>query len=158
MKVGAAFNPWRKFVSICIPSKLAASKAFSPTAKLAYGHLARRAGENGQCFPSRRDIADGIGVTEGQVKRVLRELVDGKLLRVAARIAPNGRQSTNAYEFIWHELLDEGEGVKNAPLPVNSPGTGSEMAPRGVQKRTPRGVQKRPPLKRDTVSETRKRR
>ena len=106
MKIGEAFNRWTLLVGVCIPESLAASKAFSPTARLVNGHLARRAGQNRRCFPSQKDIGDHVGVGEAQAKRALRERTHGHLLRISRREDSRGRQ-TSEYEFLWHELLEE---------------------------------------------------
>ena len=120
MKVGQPFNPRRVFVGIYLPEAIAAWKEISPTSKLAYGHLFRRAGNSGKCFPSHRDISDHVGVSERQVARSLKELVRVGLIRVVACHDKSGRQTTNEYEFLWHHVLDGsvrmGEGDKNVTL------------------------------------------
>lgn len=103
---GEVFNPRKRFVCIFIPEALAAAPTISSTAKLVWGHLARRAGENGLCFPAKKDIAKHVGIKERQVVRVLKELVLRQLIRAVARTDPSGRRTSNEYEFLWHPLLE----------------------------------------------------
>src|SRR5690242_13495919 len=72
---GDVFNPRKMFVGIFLPEALVATDTISSTAKLVWGHLARRAGENGHCFPAKKDIANHVGIKQRQVGRVLKELV-----------------------------------------------------------------------------------
>ena len=118
MKAGEAFNPRNTFVGLFIPEGLAASTLISSTAKLAYGHLVRRAGDNGRCWPSHRDIAKYIGVMERAARRALKELQDGDppLIRAVFRTDEKGRQTSNEYIFIWGPAL---EWAKKDPLVKN---------------------------------------
>ncbi|MBZ5677108.1 MAG: helix-turn-helix domain-containing protein [Acidobacteriia bacterium] len=141
MKIGEPFNPRRLFIGIWIPEQLAATKLISPSAKLVYGHLARRAGENGHCFPSRKDIGEHTGIQERQVVRVLKELVDAQFIRIVPRSDDSGRRTSNEYEFLWHEILigPEGEGVIHDTLGgvTNDTGRVSPPTPTRVSRLTP---------------------
>ena len=112
MRAGEQFNPRNMFGGLFIPGALAASTLISSTGKLAYGHLVRRAGDNGSCWPSAGDVAKHIGVGERAAQRALRELqrFDPPLIRAIFRKDKNGRQTSNEYVFIWGPIL---EGVKN---------------------------------------------
>src|ERR1700677_4124 len=100
MNQGEPFNPHRLFIGVFIPVSLASSQTLSPTAKLAWGHLARRAGKDGRCFPSHRDIAVHLGVSKTHVKRIVAELESVALIRRIARHEESGRQQSNVYEFL----------------------------------------------------------
>jgi hypothetical protein len=62
IRVGQPFNPFRLFTGIFIPEALAQSKVVSPGAKMAYGRLARYAGQDGKCFPAVETLGQEIGV------------------------------------------------------------------------------------------------
>ncbi|MEQ1949105.1 MAG: helix-turn-helix domain-containing protein [Bryobacteraceae bacterium] len=116
---GDVFNPRKMFVGIFLPEALVATDTISSTGKLVWGHLARRAGENGHCFPSKRDISKHVGIQERQVGRVLKELVGVRMIRAVPRTDRSGRSTSNEYEFLWHALLEpslRGEGVTNDTL------------------------------------------
>jgi hypothetical protein len=117
------------FTGIFIPEGLARSSIIGPGPKLAWGRLARYAGENGRFYPTVKTLAAEIGVRERQAQNYLGELETAKLIRRVSRF--NGRaQESNAYEFLWHEVFSEG---------VQDRGGG------GVQDPSPRGVQDRAP-------------
>ena len=147
---GEEFNPRRKFVGLFIPEALAASAAISSTAKLAYGHLVRRAGENGRCWPSAADVAKYTGVKERAAQRALKELQSGDhpLIRATFRRDEKGRQTSNEYAFIWSPILGSvksGSPVKNDTLPLSKttpPGL-SETTGTTLSKTTPEKCQKK---------------
>ena len=87
MKIGEPFNPRNAFVGLFIPEALAASTDYSSTAKPVYGHLVRRAGANGHCWPSAADVAKFTGVGERAAQRALKELQAGNhpLIRATFR-------------------------------------------------------------------------
>jgi hypothetical protein len=66
-------------VGALVPERVAASTMLSMTAKVCYGHLVRRAGQNATCWPSYRDIAKSIGIGERQAVRALKELAKANL-------------------------------------------------------------------------------
>jgi hypothetical protein len=117
------------FTGIFIPEGLARSSIIGPGAKLAWGRLARYAGEDGRCFPTVSTLAAEIGVRERQAQNYLGELETAKLIRRVSRF--RGRaQDSNAYEFLWHEVFSQGV---------------HDRAGGGVQDPSPRGVQDRAP-------------
>jgi Helix-turn-helix domain len=98
--VGQPFNPFRLFTGIFIPEALARTNLVSPGAKMAYGRLARYAGQDGKCFPAVGTLAQEIGVGERQAQKYLAELETAKLIR--RRTQFTGRvQTSNAIEFLW---------------------------------------------------------
>ena len=62
MRPGEPFNPFRLFNGLFVPEALARRRGLSPGAKLAYGRLARYAGQDGQCYPAVPTLAREIGV------------------------------------------------------------------------------------------------
>jgi DNA-binding transcriptional ArsR family regulator len=100
---GEPFNPYRRFLAVCVPEQLLASRLVSPGAKLAYAQLARHAGSGGRCFPRQAILAEALGVSERQVRRYIRQLERAGLLRTMRR----GLNAPNAYEFLWHEIFEK---------------------------------------------------
>lgn len=142
LKHGEPFNPRNTFVGIFIPEALAASMLISSTAKLAYGHLVRRAGGDGRCFPSANDVGRHTGVGERAAKRALKELQNGDppLIRATFRADKFGRQTSNEYAFIWGPIL---EGVKNDTPVRNDTHHHVENDPHGGVKNDTRKVKER---------------
>ena len=138
--LGAAFNPRQVFrgIGLFIPETIAASRELSMTAKVVYGHFVRRAGRNGRCWPSFRDIAKSIGLGTRQTMRAVKELVDTALIRSMPRSDTTRRQTSNGYEFIWGAIL-QGEGDKTDTLPPAKSDTGTltHSTPTGVSEMTP---------------------
>ncbi|MGA2742497.1 MAG: helix-turn-helix domain-containing protein [Bryobacteraceae bacterium] len=125
LQVGQAFNPFGLFTGIFIPDALVRSMTISAGAKLTYGRLARYAGQDGNCYPAVPTLAAEIGMSTRQTQNYLAELERHKLIRRLCRFAGRA-QTSNAFQFLWHVLLEE--GVKKA-------------APEGVQDSAPEGVQ-----------------
>jgi hypothetical protein len=136
MEFGQPFNPFGLFTGIFIPEGLARANGVSPGAKLAYGRLVRYGGQDGKCYPSVSTLASEIGVRERQAQRYLAELEHAKLIRRVRRVAGGRGQTSNAYQFLWHSLLDagmkkaaQGEGVSDM-----TPGGMSDMTPKESQR------------------------
>jgi Helix-turn-helix domain len=104
---GDVFNPYRMFNALFIPEGLARCPWISAGAKLAWGRLARYAGVNGVCHPAVTTLAEEIGVSARQAQRYLAELRRFRLIRRIDRFA-DGAQTTNSFEFLWHELFEQG--------------------------------------------------
>jgi hypothetical protein len=127
LQVGQPFNPFGLFHGIWVPDALVRAKGISPGAKLAYGRLARYAGQDGNCYPAVRTLAAEIGIRVRQTQNYLAELERNKLIRRITRLSKKGQRS-NAFEFLWHRLFEEGvkktapEGVQDiAPERVHDP-------------------------------------
>jgi DNA-binding transcriptional regulator YhcF (GntR family) len=130
LQPGEAFNPYRMFTGLFIPEVLARSDRISAGAKLAWGRLARYAGENGQCYPSVKTLASEIGVGERQTQKYLVELEKAKLIRRRSCFADRA-QTSNTFEFLWHEMFQEGVN--------DSSGEGvNYSSPRGVNDHSPK--------------------
>ena len=126
-------NPYHMFTGLFVPEGLARCRSISAGAKLAWGRLTRYAGESGRCYPSVKTLAAEIGVSERQAQRYLTELERKKLIRRVTRFA-GPAQTSNAFEFLWHELFERG---------VTDPsGEGvTDVTPRGVTDLSPKESQ-----------------
>src|SRR5258708_6769720 len=109
---GQRFNPYRMFTGIFIPEGLVNSNWISAGAKLIWGRLARYAGPKGWCYPAKKTVGRQIGVGARQAQKYIAELERHGLLRRICRF--NGRaQTSNAFEFLWHELFEEWENDRS---------------------------------------------
>ena len=109
LQVGQPFNPFGVFTGIFIPESLARCNTISPGAKLAYGRLARYAGQDGKCFPAVATLAAEIGVGERHAQMYVKELERERLLRRLTRFSGRA-QTSNAFEFLWHRVFEGGGG------------------------------------------------
>jgi hypothetical protein len=112
-RVGEPFNPFKMFNGIIIPEPLAKYRGVSPGAKIAWGRLARYAGENGLCYPAVPTLAREIGISTTQARTYIRELRTKRLLAIEQRPGTSG-----LYKFLWHEAFagEIGERRKTPPL------------------------------------------
>ena len=124
LQVGQPFNPFGLFTGIFIPDALVRSTIISAGAKLAYGRLARYAGQDGKCYPAVDTLAAEIGLGGRQVQRYLAELERAYLIRRVIRYAGRA-QTSNGFEFLWHQMFQEGV---------------SHMSPEGVSDQSPHPV------------------
>lgn len=109
---GEPFNPYRMFTGVFIPEGLVRCASIGAGAKLAWGRLARYAGAKGWCIPSKKVLARELGVGPRQAQKYITELERHRLLRRRPRF--NGRgQTSNEYEFLWHELFEDGENDRS---------------------------------------------
>lgn len=108
LQPGQPFNPYRMFTGIFIPEGLVRCSWIGAGAKLAWGRLARYAGHKGLCYPSKKMLAKELGVGPRQAQKYITELERHQLLRRKSRFSGHG-QTSNAYEFLWHELFVDGE-------------------------------------------------
>ena len=133
LRPGDAFNPYRMFTGLFIPEALVQCDWISAGAKLAWGRLARYAGEDGQCHPSVRKLGAEIGVGERQTQKYLRELEKKKLIQRATRFAGRA-QTSNTFEFLWHGVFEKGVNDRS--------GEGvNDDSRRGVNDRSPKESQ-----------------
>jgi len=137
LQVGQPFNPFGLFVGIFIPEALVRTKDISPGAKVAYGRLVRYAGQDGDCHPSVKSIAQEIGVKERQAQRYLAELEMNGFIRTFARFKGPNIRDTNGYLFLWCEALagsvrNSKPGVKcdTGPVSRRSPPLASLLTPK----------------------------
>jgi hypothetical protein len=108
-------------------------KLHDPTAKLILISLAdHHNASTGECFPSRRRLAEAGCCSESTVKRKLAWLVESGWIVVKRRYCGNGRQTSNAYEIVFDRSRQENGGVQSAPLPPSpKTGEGRKLAPTG---------------------------
>jgi Helix-turn-helix domain len=132
MQTGQPFNPFRLFTGIFIPEGLVRANGISPGAKLTYGRL-RYAGQDGECYPAVPTLAAEIGVCVRQTQYYVSELEREKLIRRVTRLSDGG-QTSNAYQFLWHQLL-------GTPVKEIAPGGVQNVAPEGVQDLAPKESQ-----------------
>ncbi len=104
---GQPFNPYRMFVGLFIPEGLARYSRLSGGAKLAWGRLARYAGMDGRCHPTIKTLGKEIGVGARQAQKYVSDLERNQLIQRVSRFSGRG-QTSNAFEFLWHELFEEG--------------------------------------------------
>src|SRR5260370_41719720 len=80
-----------------------------------------------------RTLGAEIGVGERQAQKYVAELEKAKLIRRVSRFAARA-QTSNEFEFLWHELFDRGvndrsgEGVND-----NSPQGANDRSPKESQ-------------------------
>ena len=108
LQSGEPFNPYRMFNGLYIPEGLARCNWISAGAKLAWGRLARYAGEDGRCYPTVKNLAAEIGLGERQGQKYVAELERASLIRRVSRFDQRG-QISNEFEFLWHEMFTQRE-------------------------------------------------
>jgi hypothetical protein len=109
-KVGYSFNPYKKFLRfIIVPESILSNPDLSHGAKLVYGILAQHAGEDGNAYPSVARIARILCLKPRRTRSILEELETYGLIRRIRRTTSSGPTS-NAFEFLWHQSLDDYEG------------------------------------------------
>lgn len=112
-----------------IPAAVLGAADLSFGAKCFYGHCWRLSSNRG-CFPTLRDSATALGVSSRQAKRFADELVKQGFLRMKSRFRDNGSQTSNGYEFLWHENMSE-ENFRlrrGDDVPVRGEGVGGDRA------------------------------
>src|SRR5579864_3281306 len=100
LRIGQPFNPFKLFTGIFIPEALVRYQGLSPGAKLAYGRLARYAGQNGECWPSIPTLGNEIGIGTTQARAYVHELRSKRFINVEQRPGTSG-----VYKFLWHEAF-----------------------------------------------------
>jgi len=92
---------------ILIPEGLVRYTWIGAGAKPAGGRLARYAGLDGRCHPTMKTLGKEIGVGARQAQKYVAELERAELIRRVERFIGRG-QTSNAFEFLWHLLFEEG--------------------------------------------------
>lgn len=87
--------------------------ALPPTSKLILLALADNANDQGECWPSLRNIATRCQVSPRTVQRLLKSFEREGLIRVLPRFGSDGRQTSNRYLLTFTE--SQGEGDKLSP-------------------------------------------
>jgi Helix-turn-helix domain len=106
------------FTGIFLPEALVRYRGLSCGAKIAWGRLARYAGENGRCYPSIPTLAREIGVGTTQARSYVHELKAKKFIAIEERPGTSGLST-----FLWHEAFtgEVGEKRKIPPLRITGP-------------------------------------
>jgi hypothetical protein len=133
LQPGEPFNPYRMFNGLFIPEGLVRCDSISAGAKLAWGRLARYAGEDGRCYPTVTTLAAEIGVGKRQGQKYLAELERARLIRRVRRFDQRA-QTSNEFEFLWHEIFAQGVNDRSG-VGVN------DDSPRGVNDDSPKESQ-----------------
>jgi hypothetical protein len=107
LEVGQPFNPFGMFHGIWVPECVARCRWLSAGAKLTLARLVRYGGRNGKCFPTMETLGQEVGVGERQAQKYVAELERHHLVRRISRYF-RGAQTSNGFEFLWHELFKEG--------------------------------------------------
>lgn len=122
-------NPYKMFQGAFIPNALMECRELSQSAKLLWARLAQYAGQDGRCFPAIETLGEDIGLSRSMAKKVVKELVDFRLIMVRHA---NGKDrlmhKTSEYFFLDHEIFHDHKivtsgGSKNGPSgrTVNGP-------------------------------------
>jgi len=74
-------------------------QALKPVPKLVLMALADAADDQGVCWPSVATLASKVGVSIRTVRRVMQELISGKLLAAEQRYRSDGSCSSNRYRL-----------------------------------------------------------
>ena len=121
----ATFNPYSQFVGSFLPNWLMKRDELSGNAKLVYARLAQFAGKNGKAFPKQSTLSGEVGISDRQLRRVIKELVDCKLVGVIQQ----GLGRPNYYVFYSHEWLNSGVDTSDLPEWSDMTGQGGHMCP-----------------------------
>ena len=117
LRIGQPFNPYRLFTGIFIPEALVRYQGLTCGAKIAYGRLARYAGENGECFPSIPTLVTEIGMGATQARTYVHELSEKRFIAIEQRPGSSG-----VYKFLWHEAFAGEIGDKRKAPPLRKTG------------------------------------
>ena len=102
LKPGDKFNPSRKISGLYFPEFVNRARGLGNGPKRLYDHLVRRAGTNGECWPSYERMASELGMSVRQVKSDIATLERWRLITHKRR----GRMMPNLYSFLWHPIFD----------------------------------------------------
>ena len=118
-------------------------QALKPVPKLVLMALADAADDEGTCWPSVATLASKVGVSTRTVRRVMQELISGKLLAAEQRYRSDGSCSSNRYRL----SLVGGDKLSPAPdASDTTPGQACQGAPdTGVIPGTTIGTQRESP-------------
>lgn len=75
-------------------------KAISPPARALYALLATYADDNGECFPSNRQLAEDMGTADSTVRRLQDELEERGVILRTPKYDEGGRRTSNRIHLI----------------------------------------------------------
>jgi hypothetical protein len=121
VRIGEAFNPWRKVCGFYPPDVVARQRDLTDGQKRLYERGVRWAGKNGTFWRSFRTIAEELGKSVRQVKDDMAKLEEKRLIEHTRR-----RRQSNVYRFLWHRIFevhyaahqDGNLEVRDSPLEV----------------------------------------
>ncbi len=126
MQVGDVFNPYKFFIGVFVPNCLLHYRGLSASAKLCWARLAQYAGKDGRCFARQEKLADELGLSTRQVRRLTKELEAQGFIRVSR---PTGQDrllhKPASYQFLGHAIFEE---VAQEQDGVCGQGTGASSA------------------------------
>src|SRR5262245_30917895 len=101
VRIGEAFNPWRKVCGFYPPDVVARQRDLTDGQKRLYERGVRWAGRNGSFWRSFRTIAEELGKSVRQVKDDMAKLEEKRLIGHTRR-----RRQSNVYRFLWHGIFE----------------------------------------------------
>lgn len=119
----------------------------SAVAKILYLHLGLHADwETGECFPSRKRLAELCGCSESTIKRALKELEEVEAIRRSARWRDDGSQASNLYIIVTAVPPSQTSMVTPRGLtvepPPGTPVTPLEREPLELEQKTSSSVRR----------------
>ncbi|MDD5543878.1 MAG: helix-turn-helix domain-containing protein [Acidobacteriia bacterium] len=103
-EVGERINPWGNFTGSWIPNWLLERSEINSTAKLLYSRLCQYTGrEKNHCWPSRKTLAEALGISVQRVDRAIKNLKDHGLIECKQ----DGIKETSKYYFLFHQWMTE---------------------------------------------------
>jgi hypothetical protein len=126
----AAFQSFRTVQRALGPGMIRTLSLVEWRRKASVGTSARYAGRDGRCYPTMKTLGQEIGVGERQAQKYVAELERHGLLRRVSRYV-GGAQTSNGFEFLWHELFEEGVNDRSG-------GRANDQSGEGVIDRSPK--------------------
>lgn len=131
-----------------VPVALDRSNILAPRETKVWGFIYRWLQTTGEAFPGYDRIAENVGVSRRQAIRLVKSLERKGFLRIAARWI-DGRQTSNQYHLLWHEIFAkddpdmnlENADFRGAPPRDSAKSThfATNVTPEGVVHVTPEG-------------------
>jgi DNA-binding MarR family transcriptional regulator len=96
-------NPSRKACGFSVADVVDSQLDIPTNQKLVFRYLARRAGENGYCYPGQKRMAKDLGISERQIRNIIAKLKKRGLIGVRK----SATHRTNEYFFLEHPIFSE---------------------------------------------------
>ena len=129
----AIINPYRMFKGAFLPNAILECEELSQSAKLMWARLAQFSGKNGKCYPKMTDLAKGIGVSEAQAKRVIKQLSEQGFIMV---IPATGKKRLlhygNNYIFLDHPTFSSDKKRTTGGVTDDTPDNGIDNTSKEV--------------------------